>query len=56
MGETGNHGQYYKLGADLDLSSETSWNHDKSFNFYGYFDNQGHTIRVNIVRDTESDL
>lgn len=44
-------GKYYKLGADIDLSSETYWfgigayyNHS----FTGHFDGQGHTITINM--------
>ena len=48
-------GKYYKLGADLDLSLETSWG-DEDFYFFGHFDGQGHSITLNITRDTENDF
>ena len=46
--------KYYKLSADLDLTSETDWRaigHVYDDYFSGYFDGQNHTIKVNINRE-----
>ncbi|MBQ9404233.1 MAG: hypothetical protein IJU15_04545 [Synergistaceae bacterium] len=38
-------GKYYKLAADIDLSSETKW---ENSDFYGHLDGQNHKITVNM--------
>ena len=46
-------GKYYKLNADIDISSETKWRGIGYENpFTGHFDGQNHTISLNI--DDES--
>ena len=40
--------KYYKLTADIDLSSETDW---YGINFSGHFDGQNHTVRLNITNN-----
>ncbi|MBQ7195846.1 MAG: hypothetical protein IJS40_00365 [Synergistaceae bacterium] len=42
-------GSYYKLNADIDISSETNW--IGILDFQGVFDGQNHVITVNISRD-----
>lgn len=44
MRDRSDSGKYYKLNADIDLTSETDWD-DLEFN--GYFDGQNHTVRIN---------
>lgn len=41
-------GKYYKMTADIDLSSETDWD---NFYFRGHFDGQNHTIRLNSTEN-----
>ena len=43
-------GKYYKLNADIDLTSETDWQGIDSF--AGYFDGQNHTISINSQYNT----
>ena len=42
-------GKYYKLGADIDLSSLSSW--PQYVNFRGHLDGQGHTISMDFTAD-----
>ena len=45
-------GRYYKLTADLDISSYTDWKpigKDDSYPFKGFFDGQNHTVTVNFT-------
>lgn len=53
---TESNGKYYKLGADIDISSETDWtpigySSGGSRSFNGNFDGQNHTLTVNISTD-----
>ena len=41
-----NSGKYYRLNSDIDLTSETDW---EGIQFYGYFDGQNHTIKLNSL-------
>ena len=43
-------GKYYKLTADIDLTSETYWEGiGNSNSFNGYFDGQGHNVSLDVV-------
>lgn len=44
--------KYYKLNADIDLTSETHW--EPVGVFQGHFDGQGHIVRVNIDNRTDT--
>ncbi|MBQ7150831.1 MAG: hypothetical protein IJR94_01075 [Synergistaceae bacterium] len=41
--------KYYKLNADIDITSETNW---EGIAFQGLFDGQGHKIKLNISSDS----
>ncbi|MBQ7577622.1 MAG: hypothetical protein IJT21_05050 [Synergistaceae bacterium] len=50
-------GKYYKLAADIDITSYTNWEGiGKNYSFTGHFDGQNHTVNVNISADNATGL